>query len=67
MKWIRLLKEVKINGVALFTRAWIEIFREVPTDRLSGVALFTRAWIEIVTLTGHVSIEARRPLHEGVD
>ena len=34
-------------GVALFTRAWIEIKREKENERLKQVALFTRAWIEI--------------------
>ena len=34
-------------GVALFTRAWIEMeVISVPSD-CGAVALFTRAWIEI--------------------
>ena len=33
--------------VALFTRAWIEIFSSTRADTGKTVALFTRAWIEI--------------------
>ena len=33
--------------VALFTRAWIEMYFYAPKNTLSFVALFTRAWIEI--------------------
>ena len=33
--------------VALFTRAWIEIYRLLYCGIISVVALFTRAWIEI--------------------
>ena len=33
--------------VALFTRAWIEIFADMDSLTLPKVALFTRAWIEI--------------------
>ena len=36
------------NSVALFTRAWIEIFATALYCLLYLVALFTRAWIEIV-------------------
>ena len=35
-------------SVALFTRAWIEIFPKSFSPVRYGVALFTRAWIEIV-------------------
>ena len=38
-----------IDEVALFTRAWIEIFALSGLEILSSVALFTRAWIEIAT------------------
>ena len=34
-------------GVALFTRAWIEISMVYTAYKLCKVALFTRAWIEI--------------------
>ena len=34
-------------GVALFTRAWIEILFDVHVSPDGAVALFTRAWIEI--------------------
>ena len=37
-----------MNGVALFTRAWIEIMRLDKPGRRNCVALFTRAWIEIL-------------------
>ena len=33
--------------VALFTRAWIEMYYILSLLQLIGVALFTRAWIEI--------------------
>ena len=35
------------SRVALFTRAWIEIFMYCLTTPVDVVALFTRAWIEI--------------------
>ena len=35
------------RGVALFTRAWIEIATVLSTISKLVVALFTRAWIEI--------------------
>ena len=34
--------------VALFTRAWIEMFKARSLERARCVALFTRAWIEIL-------------------
>ena len=34
-------------GVALFTRAWIEIYPKLIVQISAIVALFTRAWIEI--------------------
>ena len=34
-------------GVALFTRAWIEMLRMMAEEQVLSVALFTRAWIEI--------------------
>ena len=53
--------------VALFTRAWIEIYSSVILNRMNDVALFTRAWIEIyLTYLSNV-LTYRRPLHEGVD
>ena len=39
-----------ITAVALFTRAWIEIFCTSVIFDASTVALFTRAWIEIIAL-----------------
>ena len=36
--------------VALFARAWIEIFIAVSQPYKGEVALFARAWIEISTL-----------------
>ena len=38
------------SGVALFTRAWIEIRSKISLSIISSVALFTRAWIEIYDL-----------------
>ena len=40
--------------VALFTRAWIEIYRFTVIYVLKLVALFTRAWIEIA-LNTHIT------------
>ena len=37
------------QGVALFTRAWIEIPKKEEYGVIYEVALFTRAWIEIST------------------
>ena len=34
-------------GVALFTRAWIEILNDFLRHVILVVALFTRAWIEM--------------------
>ena len=53
--------------VALFTRAWIEIFSSTRADTGKTVALFTRAWIEIVTNKTPSEHIRGRPLHEGVD
>ena len=38
----------KADGVALFTRAWIEISPVLKSPFKNDVALFTRAWIEII-------------------
>ena len=54
--------------VALFTRAWIEIwfiFGYAVIYR--KVALFTRAWIEIIVYPNVKTETFGRPLHEGVD
>ena len=53
--------------VALFTRAWIEIFATNLYYLLCLVALFTRAWIEIEVAQFLKSDYFGRPLHEGVD
>jgi len=50
--------------VALFTRAWIEIFTALCYNTSVIVALFTRAWIEItfeipVLLYSHVALFTR--------
>ena len=55
-------------SVALFTRAWIEIFNQIlDSEYHQKVALFTRAWIEIYSLLYCHVFTACRPLHEGVD
>ena len=54
-------------SVALFTRAWIEIYLTCDTIGCVIVALFTRAWIEIQTQISLPVIWVSRPLHEGVD
>ena len=43
---------LKKSIVALFTRAWIEIFGCTRADTGKTVALFTRAWIEISIFFG---------------
>ena len=53
--------------VALFTRAWIEIFDILYGIKDLDVALFTRAWIEISHLSPFRLLDTGRPLHEGVD
>ena len=53
--------------VALFTRAWIEIFKSFVAFLRRYVALFTRAWIEIKNLYKLYKVCISRPLHEGVD
>ena len=53
--------------VALFTRAWIEIYSYKSKLYQTYVALFTRAWIEIVIPHIIISAVCCRPLHEGVD
>ena len=56
------------TSVALFTRAWIEIFLEFPFyPTCKTVALFTRAWIEIYSVMGNLYCNISRPLYEGVD
>ena len=56
-----------MSDVALFTRAWIEMFNFALVLHNTSVALFTRAWIEIHSVQVSVSITLGRPLHEGVD
>ena len=53
--------------VALFTRAWIEIYRRTDIITVTSVALFTRAWIEIKTEWELEANTVCRPLYEGVD
>ena len=47
MKYGERTREAHAAAVALFTRAWIEIYNLAVAIYLSFVALFTRAWIEI--------------------
>ena len=56
-----------MKGVALFTRAWIEIDQTINVGDKVGVALFTRAWIEIYFVIARNKLISCRPLHEGVD
>ena len=53
--------------VALFARAWIEIFYFHYNLWLLKVALFARAWIEIRSVAAKAQELMRRPLCEGVD
>ena len=57
----------KRENVALFTRAWIEIWLSFFVGLENSVALFTRAWIEILHFVAEIADAVRRPLHEGVD
>ena len=54
-------------GVALFTRAWIEIAVNWAIWNVALVALFARAWIEIMLVKLCRILQSSRPLHEGVD
>ena len=56
-----------LDGVALFTRAWIEMLLTYSTSIIKAVALFTRAWIEMCSDGLYTTLCTRRPLHEGVD
>ena len=47
MKYCDIAPEEVKGIVALFTRAWIEIFAPFDIPAHLIVALFTRAWIEI--------------------
>ena len=67
LKYVYLAILHKWNGVALFTRAWIEITTVTGLTLVIPVALFTRAWIEIQEEVAAAIGVTRRPLHEGVD
>ena len=67
MKWLYEMAMSRGVWVALFTRAWIEIFCDCKADDFCDVALFTRAWIEIEIFEKLNSHLVGRPLHEGVD
>ena len=56
-----------MKTVALFTRAWIEMFNFALVLHNTSVALFTRAWIEILPVIWVKVAVFSRPLHEGVD
>ena len=53
--------------VALFTRAWIEMYSVIGNLYCNIVALFTRAWIEIPQMRFAKRLHTGRPLYEGVD
>ena len=67
LKWLSEKVKDNLLQVALFTRAWIEIWWVHELVRSFDVALFTRAWIEIKRLRRHTRPKQSRPLHEGVD
>ena len=67
LKYITAYCRYIILSVALFTRAWIEIFMELKLISTILVALFTRAWIEIRDSAALSGVSLGRPLHEGVD
>ena len=56
-----------LSRVALFTRAWIEMYPDKIIIICFIVALFTRAWIEIKIFTNFCHRKRCRPLYEGVD
>ena len=56
-----------VNKVALFARAWIEIFFCSRVAFTYKVALFARAWIEIPFIISPFALMPSRPLCEGVD
>ena len=51
LKYHPVIAGSNIISVALFTRAWIEIFLVSPSRNKDLVALFTRAWIEIIEIS----------------
>ena len=53
--------------VALFARAWIEIYPRARFSNACSVALFARAWIEIKHRKRNPRCAGSRPLCEGVD
>ena len=53
--------------VALFARAWIEIFQIFAFRSYILVALFARAWIEMEMIIIRPYKKSGRPLCEGVD
>ena len=54
-----------VTPVALFTRAWIEIFWKKRPSYRFWVALFTRAWIEIHMLKDSVCVKVGSPSSRG--
>ena len=44
-----------LEAVALFTRAWIEMYKVYQNLRNTAVALFTRAWIEIAPYSATIA------------
>ena len=47
MKWLSPFGEEGVANVALFMRAWIEIYSGAKFVKICFVALFMSAWIEI--------------------
>jgi len=60
-------QEVRWEGVALFTGAWIETNIDPAIFNRCPVALFTGAWIETGAPVKVASIAVRRALHGRVD
>ena len=67
LKYVLGRKVTMYTIVALFTRAWIEIYPQYSKIAGVNVALFARAWIEIVNQSIIPFSTISRPLHEGVD
>ena len=58
---------MKLDNVAPFTGAWIEICTFSYSKAVCRVAPLTGAWIEIEVLRDHINTLGRRSLHGSVD
>ena len=61
------LTKPKLENVAPYTGAWIEIKVTKQENRNTVVAPYTGAWIEIIFTQTALQFEGRRTLHGCVD